>query len=151
MSLFGLSNKKAFTIHQGASVQLCRAYPIHRRSLLGKCRCRYPVDWVLPQTSMRIRQATERVTTGHHMFISSGSCLSDEVFSGDVTCSMASDPASMSRRALAPPRVLQLRTPFPHRGGLRHCHVSQGSGPRLPAGEGSGAATYPMVPDLTSP
>jgi hypothetical protein len=123
---------------------------IHRRSLLGKCICRYPVDRVLPQTSMRTRQATEHVTTGHHMSISSGPYLSDEVGSDDVTRSMASDPASMSRRALTPPRVPQLWTPFPHRGGLRYCHVSQGSGPRLPTGEGSGAATYPMVPDPTS-
>jgi hypothetical protein len=34
--------------------------------------------------------------------------------------------------------------------GLRRCHVSYGSGPRLLVEVGSGAATCPMAPDLAS-
>jgi hypothetical protein len=48
------------------------------------------------------------------------------------------------------PRALWLRTLPPYRGGLRHCHVPHGFGPRLPAQEGSSAATCLMAPDHAS-
>jgi hypothetical protein len=41
------------------------------------------------------------------------------------------------------PRVPQLRTSPPCRGGLRRCHVAPASPPRE---ESSGAATYPTAP-----
>jgi hypothetical protein len=47
-------------------------------------------------------------------------------------------------------RALRLWTLPPSCGGLRRCHMSYGSGPRLPAKVGSGAATCPMAPDLAS-
>jgi hypothetical protein len=47
--------------------------------------------------------------------------------------------------ALVLPRVTRLRTPPPYSGGLRFCHMSHGSGPCLPAREGSGAVTCPMT------
>jgi hypothetical protein len=47
------------------------------------------------------------------------------------------------RRALTLPRVPQLRTSHPCRGGLRRCHVAPASPPRE---ESSGAVTYPTTP-----
>jgi hypothetical protein len=47
-------------------------------------------------------------------------------------------------------RVARLRTLPPYSGGLWCCHMSRGSGPRLPTREGSGAATCPMTSDPTS-
>jgi hypothetical protein len=64
-----------------------------------------------------------------------------------VTCPAAPDPASLLRRALALPRVSRFRTPPPCSGGLWCCHVSHGFRPRLPAREGSCAATCHTVPD----
>jgi hypothetical protein len=46
------------------------------------------------------------------------------------------------------PRVLWLQTSPPSWGGIWHCHVPYGFGPRLPAEVSSSAATYPMAPDL---
>jgi hypothetical protein len=48
------------------------------------------------------------------------------------------------------PRVLQLRTLPPCRGGLRCCHVPPGTGLRLPAQEGSSAAVCHMALDPAS-
>jgi hypothetical protein len=48
------------------------------------------------------------------------------------------------------PRVLQLRTLPPYRGGLRCCHVPPGSGLCLPAQEGSSAAMCHMALDPAS-
>jgi hypothetical protein len=48
------------------------------------------------------------------------------------------------------PRVPRLRTLPPCWGGLRRCHMSHGSRPRLLAREGSGAATCPMALDTAS-
>jgi hypothetical protein len=50
----------------------------------------------------------------------------------------------------APPRALRYQTLPSCQGGLRGCHVSSGSGPCLPAGEGSGAAACHMAPDPAS-
>jgi hypothetical protein len=47
--------------------------------------------------------------------------------------------------------VPQLRTSPFYRGGFRCCHVSYGSGPHLPIGEGSGTAMCRAAPDPTSP
>jgi hypothetical protein len=63
-----------------------------------------------------------------------------------VMCHAAPDLASLSRWAPVLPRVLQLWTSHLRQGKLRRCHVSHGTGPRLPAGEGSGAVTHPIVP-----
>jgi hypothetical protein len=67
-----------------------------------------------------------------------------------ATCPTAPDPASLPRRALALPHVPWLWTLPPCSRGLRCCHMSHGSGPRLPAWEGSGAATYRMALDPAS-
>jgi hypothetical protein len=48
-------------------------------------------------------------------------------------------------------RVPQHRIRAPHLGGLQCCHVSRGSGPRLPAREGSDAAMHLTALDLTPP
>jgi hypothetical protein len=50
-----------------------------------------------------------------------------------TTCPAASDPASLRGG---------LRTSPPCPEGLRCCHMSYGSGPHLPAQEGSGDVTY---------
>jgi hypothetical protein len=59
-----------------------------------------------------------------HVFHGSGLCLPE-------------------RRDPALPRVPQLWTSPPYRGGLRRCHVAPASPPRE---ESSGAAMYPMTP-----
>jgi hypothetical protein len=58
---------------------------------------------------------------------------------------MVPEPASLPRRALALPRVPQLRTSLHLGGGLRCCHVSPGSGPHHSAQEGSNANMRPMA------
>jgi hypothetical protein len=72
-------------------------------------------------------------------------CLLIEVGPGAATCAMAPDPTSLLRWAPVQPHVPQLRTPPPYRDGLRCCHVPLGSGPCLPAWEGSSAATCLMA------
>jgi hypothetical protein len=67
-----------------------------------------------------------------------------------TTCPTAPDPASLLRRALALPRAPRLRTPHPCSGGLQFSHMSHGSGPRLPAQEGSGATTCRTALDPAS-
>jgi hypothetical protein len=68
-------------------------------------------------------------------------------------CSSAPDLTSLPRWAPALPRVPQLPTSPPCRGGLRRCHVFLSSGPRLPAEVGSGAATWPWphLPERRAP
>jgi hypothetical protein len=51
----------------------------------------------------------------------------------------------------AVPHVLRHQTRPLCLGGLRHCHLCCGSRPRLPAREGSGAATHLTALDLTPP
>jgi hypothetical protein len=63
--------------------------------------------------------------------------------SGVATSPTVPDPASLLGRAPVLPRVTQLRTLPPYSGGLRCCHVPHGSGPCLPAREGSYAVTCP--------
>jgi hypothetical protein len=48
------------------------------------------------------------------------------------------------------PRAPQLWTSTPCQGVHQRYHISYGSGPHLPAEVGSGVATCPMAPDLTS-
>jgi hypothetical protein len=48
-------------------------------------------------------------------------------------------------------RVQRYRTLPPHLRGLRHRYTSRGSGPCLPAREGSGAVMCSMAPDSVSP
>jgi hypothetical protein len=64
--------------------------------------------------------------------------------------SHGSRSASLLRRAPMLLRVSQLWIPSPYSGGLRCCHVSHGSGSRLPAREGFGAATCHTVSDPAS-
>jgi hypothetical protein len=63
---------------------------------------------------------------------------------GAITYSMAPAPASRSRTALDPPRVLCLQLRPPGSGQLRGCHVSRGSRSHLPAQGTSGVATCPI-------
>jgi hypothetical protein len=65
--------------------------------------------------------------------------------SGAAMCPTAPDPASLLRRALVLPRVARLLTSPSCSAGLWCCYVSHGSGPRLPAREGSSAATCPTA------
>jgi hypothetical protein len=67
--------------------------------------------------------------------------------SGAATCFAAPDPASQLGRAPVLPHGLQLWTPPPSTEGLRCCCVFRNSRPRLPAREGSGAATHSAAPD----
>jgi hypothetical protein len=60
--------------------------------------------------------------------VASDHTLPAEVGSGDATCPMAPDLASLLRRAPTLPRVPQLQTSLPYRGGLRCFHVFHGSG-----------------------
>jgi hypothetical protein len=70
--------------------------------------------------------------------------------SGAATCRTALDPVSLLGRAPVLSRVARLRTPPPCSVGLQCCHVPHGFGPRLPAREGSSAATCHMTSDLTT-
>jgi hypothetical protein len=67
-----------------------------------------------------------------------------------VMCPMASDSTSLLGRASVLPRALRLRTVPPCSRGLQRCHVPHSSGPRLPAQEGSGAATVDLCGPQTS-
>jgi hypothetical protein len=60
-----------------------------------------------------------------------------------AACPTAPDLASLPRRAPVLPCVLQPQTSPLCRAGLRCCHVSCSSGPRLTGEEGSGVATCP--------
>jgi hypothetical protein len=71
----------------------------------------------------------------------SGPCLPVREGSGTATCHTAPDLASLLEKALMLSRVTRLWTPPPCSGGLQFCHMPHGSGPCLPAQEGSGAIT----------
>jgi hypothetical protein len=60
--------------------------------------------------------------------------------SSATTCRTTSDPASLLGRALVLTCVTQLWTLPPYSGGFWCCHRPHGSGPCLPAREGSSAA-----------
>jgi hypothetical protein len=60
------------------------------------------------------------------------------------------NPASLLRLAPALPRAPRLQTPPPCLGGLRCCHLSHDSRPRLPVREGSSVAMCPTTPDSAS-
>jgi hypothetical protein len=83
----------------------------------------------------------------YHMSGNSEPHLPIKEGSGADTCPVASDPASLLKRAPVLPRVRQLRAPPSHQGGLWCCHVSRSSGPHLSAEEDSGAATCTVAPD----
>jgi hypothetical protein len=57
---------------------------------------------------------------------------------GTITCTTAPDPVFLLGRAPVLPRVPWLHIPPPHWEGLRCCHISHSSGPRLPTWEGFG-------------
>jgi hypothetical protein len=99
-----------------------------------------PSRSVPSHADFRLRQGAERVFTCCHVSCSPESSLSVEMGSGTATRPTASDLGSLSRRALALPRVPQPRTSPTCLGGLRRCHVSYGSESRLPVEEGSSAA-----------
>jgi hypothetical protein len=58
----------------------------------------------------QVKIKSGRATVRHHVFHSSGSCLSAEVGSGAATCPVALEPASLLRMALVSPRVSWLQT-----------------------------------------
>jgi hypothetical protein len=89
--------------------------------------------WTLPPYSGGLRRC--------HVPRSSGFGLSAQEGFGAAMCPAAPDLASLLRKALALPHVLQLWDPPPCLGGLRRCHVPRDSGPHLSAQEGSGTAT----------
>jgi hypothetical protein len=60
-------------------------------------------------------------------------------------CHTALDSASLFGRAPVLPRVTQLWIPPPCSRRLPYCHMPYGSGPCLPAHEGSGAITCLMT------
>jgi hypothetical protein len=64
---------------------------------------------------------------------------------GAATCPAAQDPASLLERAPTLSRAPRLWISLPYSGGFWHCHVSRGSGPHLPAREGSDAAICPAA------
>jgi hypothetical protein len=124
---------------------------VHNLSRGGsRGHCRYPTDRVPLHTSLKSRQVAVRASTHCHLPYGSKPYLPAEVGSGAAMCHMALNLASRLRWAPVLPCVLWLRTSPPGKGGLRRCHVSYGSGPRLPEEVGSGATKYPMALDLTS-
>jgi hypothetical protein len=125
----------------GSDAATCPMAPDH---------CRYLVDQLPLHTSFKSRQIAGRASTRCHMPYVSGPRLSAEMGSGAATCPMARDLASQLRWAPALPRAPWLQTSPPGSGGLQRCHVSYGSGPRLPAEVSSNAAMCPMAPNLTS-
>jgi hypothetical protein len=101
-----------------------------------------PRHWILPPCSAGL-PALSRVPL-HRTHL-----LAREGFSV-VTCPMASDSTSLLRRASVLPHALRLWTLPPCSRGLQRCHVPHSSGPRLPAREGSGAATVDLCWPQTS-
>jgi hypothetical protein len=85
-----------------------------------------------------------------HVPYSSGLCHPTRMDSDLATCPTALDLASMIRLVLALSCALWLWTSPPYQGRLWCCHVSCGSGPRLPIVVGFGAATSPKDPGHTS-
>jgi hypothetical protein len=81
-----------------------------------------------------------------HVSYSFGPRLPAEVGFDAAMCPMAPDLATRLRWALALLRVICLWTSPPSWDGLRRCHMSYGSRPRLLAEVGSGAATCPAGP-----
>jgi hypothetical protein len=81
-----------------------------------------------------------------HVSRGSESCLPAHKGSGVATCPTAPDPASLLERASVLPHVPRLWILPPYLGGFRRCHVSHSTEPRLPAREGSDAATCPAAP-----
>jgi hypothetical protein len=92
--------------------------------------CRYPAYRVPLHTSFKSRQGARRASTRRHPIVP--------------------DPAFQPRWALASSRVQWFQILPPCSRGLRRCYMSRGSGPRLPAREGSGAATCTMAPNPAS-
>jgi hypothetical protein len=129
--------------HEGSDAATCPTAP-ELASLLGRAPtlpC-VPRLGTLPPCSGGLRCC--------HVSHGSGPCLPAREGSGAATCPMTPDPASLLGRAPALPRVLRHRTPPPCSGGLRRCHVSHDTGPRLLTREGSGAAMCPTASDPAS-
>jgi hypothetical protein len=103
-----------------------------------------------PRTGLKLRQGAGHTTTSCHASLGSRPRLFGEECSNANTCLTTLDSASPLGRAPTLSRVLRLRSPPSCWGGLRHCHVCCGSGPRLPAKEGSIAAVCPTTLDPAS-
>jgi hypothetical protein len=104
-----------------------------------------------PYASSKLRQEARCVTTHCRVSSGTGPCCPIREGSSTATRLATLDPASLLGRAPVLPRVPWLRIPPPRSGGLRCHNVSRGFGSRLPAREGSNAATYPTASDPASP
>jgi hypothetical protein len=131
--------------------------------------CQYPTDWVPPHISFLPRQGAGHVSVHCHVSCGSEPCLHVEEGSSTAMHPTTPDLASLPRWALALPRAMWLRTLPPYQNELRHCQVPcsighclpaeagfgaatcpHGTGPHLPVGEGSSAATCLVVLSHTS-
>jgi hypothetical protein len=123
---------------EGSGAATCSTAPDHA-SLLGRAPTlpRAPRLRILPLCSGGLWCC--------HVSYGSGSYLPTREGSGAATCPAALDPASLHERALTLPRVPRLRILPPCSRGLQRCHVSHGTGPRLPAWEGSSAVMCPAA------
>jgi hypothetical protein len=111
---------------------------------------RYHTDRVPLHTSLKSRQFVGHAFTHCHVSNGSRPRLPAEVGSSAATCPMALELTSQLRWALTLPLVIWLWISHLGWGGLQCCDVSYGSGPRLLAEVGPGAATCHMAPDLAS-
>jgi hypothetical protein len=112
----------------GPTCGFTASHKVVRGPLSVPCRPSTPVYMLQAKTMGRAcAHALPRATTA----LEPASLLREG--SGIVTCPKAPDPAPPPRRAPALPRVLRLQTPPRHPGGLRQCHTSLGTGPRLVA------------------
>jgi hypothetical protein len=111
--------------------------------------CQYPVDWVPPRTCFRPSQKARHAPMRCHVpprHRNPPPCLGR---APELPRVQGFGPRPSPRRAPVLPCALMLRTPPHHPGGVRHCHVSLGIGPRLTSNEGSSADNRPSAPDRT--
>jgi hypothetical protein len=139
-----LSNKKFRVIEWGAEnlVPPAGSQPPLR---WARGHCQYPVNRVPSCTGSKSRERAGRASAHSHMACSSGSRLLARECSSAAMCPMVPDPASQLGRTLVQPHVLWLRTPPLSTDGLQCCHVSHGSGSRLPMWAVSDAVICPAA------
>jgi hypothetical protein len=123
--------------------------PVGSLSLMRWARGPLSIPYRLGTPAYRLQVKT-RSRMCCHVSSSSELRLPTEEGSSAAICPSALDLASLLMRALVLPHVLWLRTSPPYRGELQCCHVSNNSGPRLPAEEGFSITTHPTAPDLDS-
>jgi hypothetical protein len=97
-----------------------------------------------------IDDVVDTLQTGYPRVQASSQDKGQDVRPRVATCPIVLDQATLLGWAPPLPRVLRLRTPPLNTEGLRHCHMSHGSGSGLASTVDSGAAVCRTTPDPAS-